>query len=277
MNFGLINTTEERLRVASRSPLDVFVPTLENERYVSNYTGNYWPYRYARYLNTRENETAVERTVDRCETFRLHMGPSGPHAGIPCLCRIAKQLGIDDIVPRPVVTGRRHISESIFNYEEYDFVNNPRLLLPIGIPHGATARWINTCLDGGTSPEQRPSNFALFASTIHTADVWIQNAKSVRDTVSGDTGIHLLNVHPTTQLASLIRQNPELVDSISIAPEALNFDHLQSTSELSSSGRRDLRDDVDVAVELATDFSFLCSPYVDDQGFEKMASQSRVL
>lgn len=276
MSAGLVADAGERLRVASRTPIDAFVPRLEDERYVANHTGNYWPFRYVRLKDALGQERAIRRTVDRCEMFRIDMGPGDPVAGPPCLYRLAEETGADEVLPRPLFTGRRHLMEVVDDYEQYDFMRRPRLVLPIGMPYGETTRIVVGALtEYGSGPENSPTNLGLFPPRGMSTETFVRGAQESRENVTGDTGIHLVDVHPTVELAAAIRDEPNLVDSVAIAPEAIDESE-ESAPGLSRAGRRDLRARSDPSVVLAADFSLLCSQYVEDDGFEEAAEKSVV-
>lgn len=270
----LLTDGEERLRAASRAPVDVYAPGIEDERFAGTPTNGYWPYRWVSLADAEDDLRAVSRTVDRCESLRIDMGPGDPIAGLPDLCAAAESTGADGVVPRPLTTGLRQIEEAADDYARYDFRTNPQLVLPVGMPHAEIADAVADELTRAAERARSPVNIGLLGTAHLSADEIAALARDLRETVPGDTGLHLLDAQPSIELAAAIRWEPGLFDSVALHEDAGETTDESCVPGLSTAGRRDLSDGVDPVVALAADFSLLCSPYVDEDDFYAAANDS---
>ncbi|WP_302083969.1 hypothetical protein [Salinibaculum rarum] len=265
---------------------------------MSDYKGDYWPFRTITLEEAVEvNDRALIRTLNRCESFQISLSP-GSRAGGPLdLYEKATSIGEDNmsadaVIPRPIVTGRgRQFQQLLDAYEAFDFKTAPKLILPITRPYKSAAN----IADKLFSPEldkmngghpwadeilRHPPGFALLNAGYLSVGNLSTVLLDVFDQMPGDVELHLSNVYPTVGLAALLRHHQNLVQSLSIAPEAIEAIALNlktTTSEsaaFSKKAKRDLQSSVEPGVALAAEFSFLCSQYVADDQFSEAATQS---
>lgn len=270
--MALVQDSEERLRAASRSPVDVYAPGVEEERFVSNHTGTYWPYRWTTMDSVVERKKAVAQGADRCESLRLDLGPGARNWSIHDLCDAAAETGADEIVPRPLSSGTHQIDELTKDYSQYDFRTRPRLCVPVGLPYSNIISTMEDVLTRMADRYRSPPDVALMGVVGLNGDHLVEEIREVRQVVGGDVNIHLLDAQPTIDLASTIRWEPGLIDSISVAEP--DDDRTVEKEGLSTRGRRDLSATRDTVIETVADFSLLCSTYISKNEFYRAAHQS---
>ncbi len=283
-----ITNDEERLRIASRSPVKVFVPTVENTQYVSDFTGDYWPYRALEFDDVIQDRNAVERTVNRSAKFAL-TDSRPPGSNFPLeLYDIGEDLGVDYVFPI-VHTGvsRDAIGYPVTAYQECDFENGPALGTPVPHPYELTINCIKEGLynesrkNMGVSPTSHP-NYYVIRGMKNNSISW----SSLRDVIellhnstSGDATIHLHEPPITDDLVRYVRANTGKIDALTLPRdlEGIQPTQIEEASDtlaeaFSKRGKEYLRDGLCPHVRLAAEFSLLCSTFIEIDSEKELAA-----
>jgi hypothetical protein len=274
-----IQDDEERHRIAARAPVDVYVPNPDPEQYVSDYSGNYWPYRAMTYRDAKANQQAAERTVNRTLEFQLTDTRNPGHNFPADLFALADNLNADVALPAIYTgSGRSALRAPVEAYQSHDFTNRPQFVLPAPDPHGLTLSCIRDLTENtGTTPglleTPYPTNIALRnLRAIHTtAEGLIRTLETAQTATSGDVNIQLYNPPLSTALIDYIATTPNAVDSI-ILPETVDTlvasqqsnAGADDTSLLSATGHTNLSDTTSPHVRVAAEISLLTSSFLDD-------------
>jgi hypothetical protein len=282
-----IQDDEERHRIASRAPVDVFVPDADPERYVSDYSGDYWPYRAMTYADAKADTQAAERTVSRTLSFQL-TDTRHPGANFPAdLFALADDLGADAALPAVYTgSGRSALRAPVESYHHHDFANSPDFIIPAPAPHGLTLDCINNLTTNagahlGIRDTTYPTDIALrdLRSTHTDSEALIETIQRARRMTSGDVNIQLYEPPLSTALVNYIATNPNAVDSIILPQDAETLAPATESpatdeSPLSAKGRRGLSNSVSPLVRVAAEFSLLTSSYIDDVDRHKALAKS---
>lgn len=277
----------ERFRIASRSPINMFVPQLEDEQYVSNHTGNYWPFRTLTLREAKQNTQAATRTVNRTLKLRLDDDrPAGECFPIE-LYDLADEIHADQVLPMMYSGGGRDmVAVGANTYNAYDFTNQPDLLTPAPYPHSLTLATISESL----SIKNRSSTAPL-STTAHMCDVALRDVAPEKlpegglsslieqaiESTSGDANIHIDKPRIDGELVQAIRSVPNSIGSVSIPRNTTSYIDVPdsaSQSMLSDDGSRDLGNDQCPYVRIAAELSLLCSSYIDDSEFPRALEAS---
>lgn len=285
----LIND-EERLRITSRAPVDVYIPKLDFNRYTSDFDGNYWPFRAAGISEARDAETGVERTIERTMAFRLIEDRPAGHDFTGDLRDHAEQIHADTFQPS-INTGlsRDSIATSCVDYKAHDFSSPVDLIVPIAQPYGLVISCIKNILTdpGGLDGDEptidnryHPTDFALtdIYEQGNSLDELANVVEDLWDVGGNDISIHLHDVYPTAELATYIRQYPNRIATMTLADDAVDLvgEANAGVDGLSSIGGNDLRQSLSPGVRLAGEFSLLISDYLTNDGFDEAVKQSVV-
>lgn len=281
-----VQDDEERHRIASRSPIDVFAPTPDPEQYVSDYSGNYWPYRAMTYREANDNPAAAERTVNRSLRFRL-IDERPPGHNFPAdLYTLADELHADEVLPVVYTgTGRDMLRAPVETYTHHDFTAAPKLIIPAPAPHDLTLSCLTESLYSPSEVEQgvRASSHPTDVSLRELHTIVSDGAQltalitTARDAVSGDINVHLQAPHLNADLVHFIRNTPNAVDSIVLSDHAQSLvatPNESTPSLLSSTGESSLSDSLCPSVRVAAELSLLCSSYISDAELPKALSES---
>lgn len=283
----LIND-EERLRITSRSPTDVYIPKLDFNQYTSDFDGNYWPFRAAGISEAKDAEKGTERTIERTLAFRLFEDRPPGHDFPSDLRDYAESIGADTI-QTSINTGisRDSIARSCIDYKAYDFSSPVDLVVPIEQPYGLVISCIKNMLTDpgehdGSEPRidnrHHPTDFALtdMYEKGRSLDEMVDVLEDLWEVGGNDISLHLHNVYPTVELATYIRQYPNRIATITLADDAIALieDTNVGIDGLSSIGGNDLRQTLAPSVRLAGEFSLLISDYLTDDGFNEAVDQS---
>jgi len=276
-----IANDEERRRIASRAPVKVFVPTGEDTQYVSDFTGNYWPYRSLTVDDIVKDRKLAERTVDRSLEFSVidtrPPGSNFPHD----LYSLGDSLNADYVFPMVYTgTSRDAIGYPVSTYQHYDFSDQPTLGTPVPAPYTLTINCINEGLydqdnkrGAGVTATSHPTDFVLRELGTHafTWDSMREAVEYLQDATSGDINIHLHEPPITSDMVRYIRANPGVIDSVILpsdaetllrgAVETAETDMLEQL--FSKKGSDYLRGQLCPYVRFATEFSLLCSSFID--------------
>jgi hypothetical protein len=279
---------EERLRIASRAPVDVYVPGPDDTQYVSDYTGNYWPFRALGYDEATTNKNATERTIDRTLSLRLYEDRRPGFQFPGCLSEFATSVGADSIQPS-ISTGlsRDAIAHGcdLFNSHDSPAVT---LLVPVTEPYALVLSCVNQMLCNPGDPladrlaaadRPHPTDIALtdpFALDLTLSEL-TSLLEELRAITSNDMNIHLHDVYPTVELAGVLREAPNLVSSVTLAPpavDAVEAEAADSSHGLSGVGQTDLRCSLAPGVQLAGAFSLLTSDYLSDSAITTLVEET---
>jgi len=290
-----ISNGEERGRIASRSPIDVYVPTGEDTQYVSDFTGNYWPFRTLTLNEVVNDRSLADRTIDRVTKFGI-VDTRPPGSNFPVeLFDLGDSMTADFICPVTYTGGSRDaIAYPVDMYREYDFTHRPALITPVQHPYELTLSCISTGLyDDGTARSDRagispdtetsPTGFML-RDVNHDGDSWDslrQTIELARETISGDADLYLHEPPLTGDLVRYIRANPGAIDGIILPRESDSLYNELVTGEqtgtpstpdenplhgtLSKAGARSLRTEMCPFVRLASELSLLTSSYIEPE------------
>lgn len=277
-----IANDEERRRIASRAPVDVFVPETDNTQYVSDFTGDYWPYRSLTVTDVKEDRTAAQRTVDRVLDFAL-VDTRPPGSNFPLeVYELGESLNADYVFPVTYTgTSRDAIRFPVTTYQNYDFEHQPTLGTPVPHPYELTIDCLNQGLyqnqseSAGIGGSPNPTDFMLRELEMH-AFKWesIRDAvETLHESTSGDVNIHLHEPPITGDMIRYIRANPGAIDSIilpedvdSMVPTASTSTSTDQLEQLfSSEGESYLRGDLCPHVRVAAEFSLLCSSFIETE------------
>lgn len=280
---------EERRRIASRAPIDVFVPGGEDTQYVSDFTGNYWPYRALTLSDVVENDGLGERTANRSTKFSLidnrPPGSNFPHD----LYEMGDSLKADYIFP-VVYTGtsRDAIAYPVEAYNNYDFTNRPTLGTPVPHPYSLT---INCLKEGlynqqsrskGIGEVSHPTDFVLRETGTHAFE-WDSMRSAIeylQAETSGDINIHLHEPPVTGDMVRYIRANPGVIDSIvlprdtdTLVQEIPGENTDETLTRLfSKRGEGYLRNELCPYVRFAAELSLLSSSFLEISTEKELAA-----
>lgn len=268
---------DERFTIASYAPINAFVPTEEDTQYVSDHTGNYWPFRSLDFQYARDNLTAAERTSNRTVSLRL-VDNRAPHETFPQpLWETAREIFADQVLPNWHVTSRSDMACPSFIYENHDPTEDADILTPAPQPHGMT---LGTVSESLTKPNLNTSD--PLGSTPHVSDIAIRDlsrnygeggdlletVELAIDSTTGDVNIHLHEPIINSELVSVIREYPSVIGSVSIPPSATDYidvPEAETSSFLSGAGSRDLSNTPCPYVRIAAELSLLTSSFIDDE------------
>jgi len=275
-----IANDEERRRIASRSPVNVFVPTGENTQYVSDFTGNYWPYRSLTLDEIVEDRKMAERTVDRVLDFAIvdtrPPGSNFPHD----LYNLGDSLKADYVFPVTYTgTARDAIAYPVDKYRNYDFSHQPTLGTPVPHPYSLTVNCLNEGLykqqsrSKGISGTSHPTDFVLRELGTHAFE-WDSMREAIeylQESTSGDINVHLHEPPVTADMIRYIRANPGVIDSVILPTDTDTLARggaaegtTDALEELFSTKANDyLRGELCPYVRFAAEFSLLCSSFLD--------------
>lgn len=276
-----IANDEERRRIASRSPVDVFIPVAEDTQYVSDFTGNYWPFRSMTVSEVMENRAAAERTINRTTSFAI-IDSRPPGSNFPLeLYELGDELHADYVSPVTYSgVARDAIAYPVETYRNYDFQNEPQLITPVPDPYGLTISCIENGLyqnadqhQNGVQGTSHPTDFILRELDTHAYrwDSMRDVIERLHEATSGDINIHLHEPPLSGDMIRYIRANPGAIDSI-VLPKTVETltSSAEATTEsdaleesLSRRGNTYLRSGLCPFVRVAGEFSLLCSSFVD--------------
>ncbi len=280
---------EERRRIASRAPVDVFIPIPEDTQYVSDFTGNYWPYRSMTVSEVIDNRNAAERTINRTTAFNI-IDTRPPGSNFPLeLYDLADDLHADYVSPVTYTgTSRDAIAYPVETYRNYDFRNEPQLITPVPHPYELTIACIENGLyqradsRNGVQGTSHPTDFVLreLGTHAYTWDSMREVIERLHEATSGDINIHLHEPPVTGDMIRYIRANPGAIDSIvlpadvpTMLPESTT-DQAETllTDLFSKSGDTYLRGNLCPFVRVAAEFSLLCSSFIDIETERQLVS-----
>lgn len=281
MSSEYVSDTSQRLHIASRAPVNIFVPELEDQQYVSDQTGNYWPYRTALNSEISEFQRAIERTHKRCLKLRFQQDKDAGHCFPKELIANAKAVNADSIAHDFATSSRGCMAfpETIFKNHPFD--DGVELQLPVVNPHRLSAKHVRSLiLDRTTSTEsiantRRLTSIALrdlgHLSTTELIDI----IDDVAGVLPDDIGLHLIGPQPTIYLAKYIHRHPNVVSSIDL-PQTIRGDVTDSASNeyLSTTGETTLQDESSTLVQAAGEFALLTSDLIDSDEFGAAARDS---
>lgn len=279
-NLYHLHHNQARERTASESYVNVFTSHGEPVA-IDAQTGNYWPYRYHTFHDAVTDETATQQTVDRCHEFLLDFGRVNTHTAIPDFCDAADRLDATYAMARlpPGFGATRDYYDMLQQmYDEFDAASRTaNYVFPIVNPHVATAELVTE-----VNPYMRQPTYTIPDLRYRSVSEQVAVLEDVRETLGADTNLILADCYPTIELARAIRDQPQLIDMITLAPIAEHDAAAALPSELPWSdaltdrGTSVHRTELDPGVELANEFSFLTSPLVDETHFEDVAAASVV-
>jgi len=283
----IVSDDENRSRIASFAPVSVYVRADDPEQYVSDQSGEYWPYRALTISQVRDDRKAAERTVDRTLAFRLVDDRDPGRNFTRELYELADEIGADQVLPI-IHTGisRDAIAGPVRWYNGFDFQRQVDLVTPIPAPYGLTSGCVKTALyethgvTAGIQTKSYPTDFGIRdlrteADSIEGLDEVIS---TVRSTISGDARVHLENPTVDGSLIRYIRAYPGRINSLTVSPETVKDTTMEGAGEtdslLSGAGLRDLGGGMDPLVRIAAELSFLSSSLVDDHSLAEAIEAS---
>lgn len=281
---------DERLKIASRAPTDVFVPTLDPGQRVSTFTGNFWPFRTARYSEVHGTPSDIEQTLNRSLEFRL-LDDRLPGHNFPAdLVSLASRIPLDAIRPIVYANSRDSPGHPAQTHQYHDHQNSPRFIVPVIEPYGLTISALKNSLlsdehrraeAGGIANRAHPTDFALVdcCTKSTSLDGLVAAVERFSSTVGDGYDLHLEGVYPSVELARYIREHPNRISSVELAtdlPELIESSSNTNSDYLSTPGETDLRTTLAPEVELAGIFALLTSDYIEDEDFAAVARDSLV-
>jgi hypothetical protein len=277
--FNTLYTGEDRHRIATRSPISVYIPTFDSQQYVSDYTGNYWPYRSLSLTKVLEdnNYKKTKRTMKRTLSLRLvdnrHPGSNFPQD----LYQTAKRVHADQVLPI-VHTGssREAVSFPVDTFRSYNFKLPASLIIPVPSPYELTSATLRESIyrqqgSAGMDEPLHPTHACIRGLSHETSYSRLVDAiETVSNAVSNDVKLHLHRAPLSGSLVRFIRHHPNIISSVTISPNDPSL--IQSNQErptlekdvFSDTGKEDLREPLSPYVRVATEFSFLCSSFLQD-------------
>ncbi len=272
-----IANDEERRRISSRSPIDVFVPIPEDTQYVSDFTGDYWPYRALNVEDALSDTTTAERTVNRSLKFNLFDSRPQGSNDMCELYDIADEINANSVFPIAYQSESiGPIEKSIREYQNHNFSRPPTLGLPISEPYKVAIESIEeniytTYQTGCLRSTEHQTDFVIRGISQHSFDWPSVKAiiENIQEATSGDSNIHLHQPAITGDLIRYIRNHPGVINSIILpndietiySPTIDDGDDLSKT--LSQRGRKYLRGNICPHVRVASELSLLSSTFLD--------------
>lgn len=276
----MIESTNNRHTIATRSYLNVHVST-PDEDYMGGNTGGWWPYRIQHFEPA--SSPTVNRTRDRSLSYML-TSRTDEHIGPYDLLPLAAELNANFVLPRPII-GNNPYMHGIgdFTKEAAETCPDTDVLIPINASFAAySSLWFQELPRGDKRRLRHHTYFALDnCSWMNETDL-LTAAESLREELGDSVHVHLSDVIPTAQLAQELRQQPTLIDSLSVSPRYLE-NYIDAHDDgagmfapnlLTRDGRRGLATSLDPAVRLATEFSYLCSPLYETDHFGTVADRT---
>lgn len=275
---------DDRTRIASRSDIDVFVPKLDDSRYVSDLAGDYWPYRSVTLEQACEQPKAVERTRRRTQTLRL-IDNRPPGSNFPLdLFETANNAHVDEVLPVSYTgTARDAIADAVRLYSNYDFQTEPTLLIPVVAPYELTGACIKHLLyetdrPSGLKSINNPTDFAIrgLSSRTQSYEQFKEILTTVESALEGGVNVNIHAPRVNTDLVRLVRNFSGLINSVTLPRGTQPRSSPETTSYLSAKGSENLTADSCPLVQLAGELSLLTSDLIDDDRVAAALAESSI-
>ncbi|MFD1570105.1 MULTISPECIES: hypothetical protein [Haloferacaceae] len=275
---------DDRTRIASRSDINVFVPKLDDSRYVSDLAGDYWPHRSVTLKQACEQPKAVERTRRRTQTLRL-VDNRPPGSNFPMeLFETADDAHVDEVLPASYSgTARDAIADAVRLYSNYDFRTEPTLLVPVVAPYELTGACIKHLLyetdhTSGLRSINNPTDFAVrgLSSRTQSYEQFKEILTTIEDVLKGGVNLNIHAPHVSADLVRIVRNHNGLINSVTLPHDTAGLATTESTSYLSAKGTENLTADSCPLVQLAGELSLLTSDLIDDDQVASALAESSI-
>lgn len=272
----------DRMRIAARTDIDVYVPRLDENRFVSDVAGDYWPYRTVSFEEACDNPKAVSKTRRRTDKLRL-VDNRPPGSNFPIeLFELADECHADEVLPVSYTgSSRDAIADAVRLYSNYDFKSEPTLIIPIVPPFEMTGSCVKHLLydtdqSTGLRSINSPSDFAIRGLSPQTQSY--EQLKEILTTADSalEGGVNV-NIHAppvNIDLVRIVRNYGGLINSITLPRDAQSSSAVESASYLSSKGSENLTDDTCPLVQIAGELSLLTSDLIKSDRLEAALSDS---
>ena len=274
----------DRTRIAARSDIDVFVPKLDENRFVSDIGGDFWPYRTISFEEACANPKGVAKTFRRTQNVRL-VDNRPPGSNFPIeLFEVADEAHVDEVLPVSYGgTSRDAIADAVRLYANYDFQTEPTLIIPVVPPFELTGACIKHLLyhteqGDGLQAINNPTDFAIRGLSPRTQsyDQLKEILTTVESALEGGVNINIHAPHVNTDLVRLVRNFSGLINSVTLPKDAQPRSPPETTSYLSAKGSENLTDDTCPLVQLAGELSLLTSDLIDSDQLDAALSESSI-